>query len=260
VGNASFPNSTAAGTIPWYPQTGWEDLGGIFSSPPAVASWGVNRLDIFGVGTDHQMWHKAWVESGGWSPKTEWEALSSSGLILMGTPAVASWGANRLHIFARDRGLGLYHKAWMGKWEPSLLGWTNLGGALNSPPAGASRGANIVDLVARGHNDEMAYMKLDDRRYKGQWQTLGGVFNSTPAVASWGRYRLDIFALGTDKQMWHKGWDGGWFPEDGWEALGGTFNSPPAVASWGANRLDIFALGTDNQMLHKAWIAGWYPS
>jgi hypothetical protein len=33
----------------------WEDLGGKCSSPPAVASWGANRVDIFGIGTDKQM-------------------------------------------------------------------------------------------------------------------------------------------------------------------------------------------------------------
>jgi hypothetical protein len=26
----------------------------------AVTSWGSNRLDIFGLGTDNQMYHKAW--------------------------------------------------------------------------------------------------------------------------------------------------------------------------------------------------------
>ena len=28
-------------------------------SPPAVASWGTNRLDIFGLGEDNAMYHKA---------------------------------------------------------------------------------------------------------------------------------------------------------------------------------------------------------
>jgi hypothetical protein len=39
-----------------------------------VASWGPNRLDIFGLGTDNQMFHKAW--NGQWHPsQTGWEAL-----------------------------------------------------------------------------------------------------------------------------------------------------------------------------------------
>jgi hypothetical protein len=31
----------------------------VFNCAPAVA-WGANRLDIFGLGTDNQMNHKAW--------------------------------------------------------------------------------------------------------------------------------------------------------------------------------------------------------
>jgi hypothetical protein len=40
----------------------------------AVASWGPERLDIFALGTDNQMFHKAWARQ--WSPsQTGWEAL-----------------------------------------------------------------------------------------------------------------------------------------------------------------------------------------
>jgi len=45
----------------------WEPLGGVFSSPPAVVSWGPNRLDIFGLGTDRQMRHKVW-DGIAWKP------------------------------------------------------------------------------------------------------------------------------------------------------------------------------------------------
>jgi hypothetical protein len=40
---------------------GWEDLGGILTSAPAVASWAANRLDCFVRGTDNHMWHKWWA-------------------------------------------------------------------------------------------------------------------------------------------------------------------------------------------------------
>jgi len=38
----------------------WENLGGILTSPPSVVSWGPNRLDVFGKGTDSALW---WVSS-----------------------------------------------------------------------------------------------------------------------------------------------------------------------------------------------------
>ena len=48
----------------WLPSpTGWEALGGTFDSAPAVASWGSDRLDIFGLGTDNSMYHKALTAS-----------------------------------------------------------------------------------------------------------------------------------------------------------------------------------------------------
>jgi hypothetical protein len=36
-------------------------LGDVFMSPPTVVSWGPNRFDIFGLGTDNQMYYKAWL-------------------------------------------------------------------------------------------------------------------------------------------------------------------------------------------------------
>ena len=53
-------------------QPGWEPLGGVFNSPPAVAAWGPHRLDIFGLGTDDAMYHKAWLGNS-WQPG--WEPL-----------------------------------------------------------------------------------------------------------------------------------------------------------------------------------------
>jgi hypothetical protein len=64
-------NGSAWGPSP----TDWEPLGGTFDSAPAVASWGSNRLDIFGLGTDDQMYHKYWNGSA-WGPSpTDWEGL-----------------------------------------------------------------------------------------------------------------------------------------------------------------------------------------
>ena len=38
-----------------------------------VASWGPNRLDIFGLGQDHGMYHK-WWDGSTWGP-SGWEPL-----------------------------------------------------------------------------------------------------------------------------------------------------------------------------------------
>jgi hypothetical protein len=57
----------------WFPRAGWESLGGRFTSGPVVASWGLNRLDLFGIGADNAMYHKAWDTQ--WHPRSGWELL-----------------------------------------------------------------------------------------------------------------------------------------------------------------------------------------
>jgi Repeat of unknown function (DUF346) len=230
----------------------------------AVASWGSNRLDIFSLGTDNRMYHKAW-DGRAWLPSpTDWEPL---GGVFNSPPAVASWGSNRLDIFGLGTDNRMYHKAWDGRaWLPSPTDWEPLGGVFNSPPAVASWGSNRLDIFGLGTDNRMYHKAWDGRAWlpsPTDWEPLGGVFNSPPAVASWGSNRLDIFGLGTDNRMYHKAWDGrSWVPSaTDWGPLGGVFNSPPAVASWGSNRLDIVGLGTDNRMYHKAWDGrAWLPS
>jgi hypothetical protein len=95
----------------WVPPD-WEDLGGTFTSPLAVASWGPNRLDIFGLGTDKQMYHKSW-DGTAWAPSyTGWEALGGT---FSSPPAVACWGVKRLDIFGLGTDNAVYHKAWTGE-------------------------------------------------------------------------------------------------------------------------------------------------
>ena len=258
-------------------QTEWSNAQAacVFSPPPVahpplrgsggwVTAWGQNRLDLFGIGTDGAMYHKAWNGSA-WSPSPlNWERL---GGVFTSEPAVVSWGQDRLDIFALGTDGAMYHKAWNGSaWSPSTLGWEALGGLFTSPPAVASWGQDRLDIFGLGTDGAMYHKAWNGSAWSPSptaWERLGGVFSSPPAVAAWGQNRLDIFGLGTDGAMYHKAWNGSaWSPSPlDWERLGGVFTSPPAVAAWGQNRLDIFGLGTDGAMYHKAWNgSAWSPS
>ena len=58
----------------WHP---WEQLGGSFSSPPAVVSWGPDRLDIFALGKDFSVRHKTWAFQ--WLPsQLGWEDIGGA--------------------------------------------------------------------------------------------------------------------------------------------------------------------------------------
>jgi hypothetical protein len=110
--------------LDWGPRD-WEPLGGVFTSPPAAVSWGLNRLDIFGLGQDHSIFHKSW-DGSNWGP---WEPL---GGVFTSLPAAVSWGPNRLDIFGLGQDHGMYHKWWDGStWGPS--GWEPLGGVFTMP-------------------------------------------------------------------------------------------------------------------------------
>jgi hypothetical protein len=223
----------------------------------AAVSWGPGRLDVFGLGTDNQIFHKFFER--GWGPSpTGWQPL---GGIFNSPPAAVSWSSGRLDIFALGMDNDMFHKAFDGSWRPSPSDWEPLGGVFNCPPVVVSWGPGRLDIFALGMDNDMFHKAFDGawRPSPTDWEPLGGAFTSAPAVVAWAAGRLDIFGVGEDRQMYHKFWEGDWGPS-GWEPLGGAFNSAPAAASWGPGHLDIFCLGTDNQMYHKYFDGGWGPS
>ncbi|HEU5202674.1 MAG TPA: hypothetical protein VFU17_00110 [Candidatus Limnocylindrales bacterium] len=219
---------------------GWESLGGVLTSSPAVSSWASGRLDVFVRGTDSALWHKWWQN--GWSG---WESL---GGVLTSGPAAVSWGNGRIDVFVRGTDSALWHKWYQGGWS----GWESLSGVLTSGPAVASWSNGRLDVFVRG-TDAALWHKWYQGGWSG-WESLGGILTSAPAAAAWGNGRLDVFVAGTDSALWHKWYQGGW---SGWESLGGVLTSAPAVSSWASGRLDVFVAGTDSAMWHKWYQGGW---
>ena len=81
---------------------GWESLGGVLTSGPAVSSWSNGRLDVFVRGTDSRC-----GTSGGRTAGSGWESL---GGVLTSGPAAVSWGAGRIDVFVRGTDSALWHK------------------------------------------------------------------------------------------------------------------------------------------------------
>src|SRR5215472_4147435 len=175
--------------------SGFLSLGGSFTSSPAVASWGPNRLDVFMRGTDNALWHKWW-------DGTSWSIWEDLGGVLTSAPAAVSWGPNRLDVFVRGSDDALYHRWWNG----SSWSW---------------------------------------------WEYQGGYqLSSGPGAVSWSQNRIDVFVRGQDTNMYHKWWDGSsWI---GYEFMGGPISpSAPAPASTAAVRLDVYVTGMDQGLYHK---------
>ena len=96
----------------------------------SAVSWGANRLDIFGLGTNNSMFHKAWANA--WYPSPSgWEAL---GGVFNSPPAAVCWGPNRIDLFGLGTDNQMYHKAWnVNAWSPSPTGWTAVWRCLQQP-------------------------------------------------------------------------------------------------------------------------------
>lgn len=222
--------------------TAWGSLGGVITSSPAAASWGENRIDIFALGLPprevwHQTWDGAWL---GWI--SEGGGDVESGGLLDDAPAVAATDSNELHLFVRTSGHNLKYKYWGGEsWSP----WDILGGApIYSSPSVVSRGAGMLDIVARGESSQVLW-----RNALGDWISFDGTIQDAPAITSWGPDRMDLFARGTDNNLYHSAWDPSTSWSD-WENLGGPIYSSPAAVSWGPGRIDVFARGETGNLIH----------
>jgi hypothetical protein len=139
---------------------------------------------------------------------------------------------------------------WPLRRHPEWLGWQDLGGPINAPPAAASWAPHRLDIFSTGADGKLNHKWWDGSVWH-NWQTLGGVFKGGPAAVSWGPNRIDVFVRGTNDHLMHLHFsDSQW---SDWKDLGGTLTSAPAVSSWAENRLDVFAAGPGGKLQHKWW-------
>ncbi|MEJ3746356.1 hypothetical protein WEI85_24080 [Actinomycetes bacterium KLBMP 9797] len=163
--------------------------------------------------------------------------------------AAASWGTDRIDLFAKGTDGALKHKVYNGRWSA----WESLGGAITSGPAAVSWGPGRIDVFARGTDGSVQHKAYANGTWSG-WANLGGVIVGEPAVTSWGPNHLDVYVRGTTNALHHKGHNGSAW-QTSWTNLGGTLTSSPTAASWAQGRIDVFARGGGNA-LHHRWYTG----
>ncbi len=198
------------GTTTWLD---WENLGGLLTSDPAVASRAPGKLDVFARGPFAHLWYRSF-DGKTWS---EWEDLGGD---LKSEPAAVSRDSGHIDVFIRGTDDALWQKSYDGT---SWSDWLNLGGVLTSGPAACSWSSGRLDVFARGVGNTLwhrAGVFVAGSWKWPAWEDLGGspIFSS-PAAVSWGPDRIDVFARGTDKEtgkdtaLWHKWWNGAaWLP------------------------------------------------
>lgn len=82
----------------------------------------------------------------------QWSGWTDLGGVVTAGPAVSSWSANRLDVFAKGTDNQLWHKWWNGS---SWSGWENLGGVFLHNPAAVSWGPNRIDVFVEGTNNHV---------------------------------------------------------------------------------------------------------
>ncbi|MBW4506075.1 MAG: S8 family serine peptidase [Scytonematopsis contorta HA4267-MV1] len=239
----------------------WVSIGGNSFSSPAAASWGENRIDIFALGADSEVYQKSGQKSKqepdqksdqNSDQKCEdhitWGEWTSLGGFALSAPAAVSWGEDRIDVFIIGQKRQLLRKFWDGTcWSE----WEDLGGLFKQGVTVCSWGVNRLDVFAVGADNAM-YHKYWDGTCWSEWISLGGLCLSSPAAVSSEPNRIDVFVRADDHAIYRKTWDGtAW--SSNWESLGGLWIYSPAAVTWSEKRLDVFAIGTNNAMHRKYW-------
>jgi hypothetical protein len=149
--------------------SGWVSLGGTIVSELSAVSFNAQHIDVFGIGTDGQVYHNWFADGHSWSG---WEVLD--GLSAVGDPSACSWAPGRIDVFARGDDDGMWHRWFDGNWSAS---WEPRSGVCTSSPSAVSWGPNRIDVVVRG-TDLGVWLMTFDGNWTG-WQSLGKPANVT---------------------------------------------------------------------------------
>jgi len=280
--NALFTKTVSSRSGSW---GNWENLGAYAIDGCAVASWAPNRLDVFVVGGDRALYHRAW-DGSAWS--SDWGRFNS---YCVGTPAAVSWGPNRVDVFVIGGDRQCYHLYWDGhswngwealggqceygvaasSWATNQLdvfvtgtdqaiwrrswtgaawtGWQKVNSGTISAPAAVAYAQNGVDIACIGPDHDL-YVNNDSGSGFGGWLNTGGYCVDGVAAASWGPDRLDLFAIGEDGAVWQRPWEGSF---GNWVSLGGLTTYGPAAIARAPNVLNLFVIGLDHALYHKGF-------
>lgn len=207
----------------------------------AVSSWGENRLDIVGRGSEGGFFQKAWTGSGWYPDPTGWLDLGGK---FASAPSVASWAPGRIDIVGIDTKGDILHKYWNGeRWVPDGLEWESLGGGpFIGDPLLTTWGPDRFDIWAVAHNGSLHHLYWNGagQIYVG-WEDLKGNFSTAPQVVHWDVGKIDIFGKNGTSYI-SKAFDGyNWYPSfEGWFDKGGDFVSEPAaVVNKGTSMLPV---------------------
>ncbi len=266
----SVPPITAYLLIPfsWH---GWDNPGGgvpasglTFATAFATCSWTNNRVDIFGIGSDGQLYHNDWDHGSGWlSP---WQLLSlPTGVTPAGGPGASANALqpNRLDDYIIGTDGNCYHQDYQSGWSA----WQSLshpaGTTLVGTPSATSWAPGRVDVYCKGADNAIYRDYWTAATGWAGWIAQGGTTIADPASFTWAANSLDAYTVGTDDQIWHQYWTGSTFIPSAttWQQdlPEITTTNGVAVSTWGIGRQDMF-VNTGSAIAHNWYNYGWNPA
>lgn len=182
----------------WFQPVGAD---GTLASNPGVVSWAPNRLDVFVVGTDGNVYQRFW-DTASWNSAWLFRGRPPVGIAAT-HPSAASWAPGRMDVFVR----GADNKAWQtfydnGSWSSWVQPLGNAGTATSAIEAASwgAAGSNQLAIFTRGTDGGVYWANY----YRGGWSgwarigIAGNTIEFDPRAASRGCQQLDVVARGTD--------------------------------------------------------------
>jgi hypothetical protein len=246
---------------------GWWSLNGGRAAPGAPVhgvSRSENKLDVFVVGTDQQVYTAAW-EPGFTDWWHGWWTING-GVAAPGAHVTAvSRSTDKLDIFVVGTDGGVYTAAWEPDFSDGWHGWWRIGGIV--VPQGAmigavSRSTDKLDIFVtdiHGAIQTAAWEPDFADGWHGWWTINGGAAAPGSPVHAVSRStdKLDIFVTGTDGGVYSAAWEpdfaDGWH---GWWRIGGLaapLGAHVNAVSRSTDKLDIFATDIHGAIQTAAW-------
>jgi hypothetical protein len=267
-------NAGVTRTAAWEPTFtdwwhGWWELNGGRAKPGAPihgVSRSTDKLDVFVIGTDTNVYTAAWEPANtdwwhGW-----WKLRNGIGAA-GGHVTVVSRAPDKLDVFV----VGTDRRVWTAAWQPSFTdwwhGWWPIGNIKvppGSPIHAVSRSTDKLDIFVTDENgivQTAAWEPSFTDGWHGWWQIQGGRAAPGAAVTAVSRStdKLDVFVVGNDGRVWTAAWQPNFGSWHGWWPIGNIHvpaGAPIHCVSRSADKLDIFA--TDNGGVIRT--AAWEPA
>jgi hypothetical protein len=222
----------------------WQEVpDSLANSTPAIIVRD-NRLDVFVVGTDGDIWHT-------WRIGDRWQGWHSMQLLGTGAPAAsppvaAALDAGQVFVFVRNaNNTLLYTTGDDTRWSA----WSGVaGGNVIAAPAVIVSAPGQLDVFAVGLESTLWHIRWNDTGWSQTWTEFDTMVMSPPAVALDPNGDPGVFFRGqtsAGSALWYVTWeDQRWAPGTSWE---GVLMGDPVAFAW-PDAVGVVALGTSNML------------